>query len=158
MNGEPGIVKKKIGLRMQNTRKELNLSQEEFAAHLGVSNGTVSNIENGSHFPSFRVIYHLSKTFNVNLMFLLFGSGERFCRDQVNPSLTDEFPKEQALFLESFIEDFKQSALFRHSIMAYCKKFRLKYGKLMQKEIKQEQNRQNCNTKENPTEKGGDNE
>ena len=134
MNDNSKILKENTGARVLSIRKKLHMNQEELAKHLNVSNGTVSAIEKGNILPSFKVIYHLAKTFNVNLFFLVFGAGEMFKQNQVNQSLTGDFPPDQALFLENFIRDFNRSELFRHSIMAYCKKFRLKYSKLMQKE------------------------
>jgi transcriptional regulator with XRE-family HTH domain len=134
MKDNSKILKEITGARVQTIRKKLHMNQDELAKHLNVSNGTVSAVEKGHIFPSFKVIYHLAKKFNVNLFFLVFGAGEMFHQDQVNKSLTGDFPREQALFLENFIRDFNRSELFRHSIMAYCKKFRLKYSKLMQKE------------------------
>ena len=140
-------LKVNTGLRMQSLRKKLHLNQEELAQHLNVSNGTISAIENGSIVPNFKIIYHLAIKFNVNLSFLLFGSGEMFNPDPVKQSLPRDFPPDQALFLENFIRDFSRSELFRHSIMAYCKKFRLKYAKLMQQESKLEENQQETRDK-----------
>lgn len=134
MKDNTKILKKNTGARLLAIRKKLKMNQEELAKHLNVSNGTISAIEKGNILPSFKVIYLLAKKFNVNLFFLVFGTGEMFNRHQVNQSLTGNFPRDQALFLENFIHDFNRSELFRHSIIAYCKKFRLKYSKLMQKE------------------------
>ena len=145
MNKNSKILKLNTGSRMQTIRKKLHLNQEELAKHLNVSNGTISAIEKGNIFPSFKVIYHLAKKFNVNLFFLVFGSGEMFYKDQVKHSFTADFPMDQALFLENFIRDFNRSELFRHSIMAYCKKFQLKYAKLMQNDIKMNNIQQETN-------------
>ena len=142
MNESSKILKLNTGSRVQNIRKKLQMNQEELAKHLNVSNGTISAIEKGNIFPSFKVIYHLAKKFNVNLFFLVFGSGEMFYKDQVKHSFTADFPMDQALFLEKYIRDFNRSELFRHSIMAYCKKFHLKYAKLMQKESKMDNSQQ----------------
>lgn len=143
MNDTNNKLKNNIGLRVHSIRKKLNMNQKKLAKNLQVSNGTISAIEKGNIFPSFKVIYFLAKKYNVNLLFLLFGNGDMFNQDQVNQSLTRDFPKEQALFLENFIRDFNKSELFRHSIIAYCKKFRLKYAKLMNQERKLDEYQKN---------------
>jgi transcriptional regulator with XRE-family HTH domain len=136
MNDNSKILKENTGARLLAIRKKLKLNQEQLAKHLNVSNGTISAVEKGNILPSFKIIYHLAKKFNVNLFFLVFGAGEMFNQDQVNQSITGNLPRDQAIFMENFIHDFNRSELFRHSIIAYCKKFRLKYSKLMQKERK----------------------
>ncbi len=139
MNENSNKLKNTIGSRLQSIRKKLHLNQEQLANHLDVSNGTISAIEKGNLFPSFKVIYYLAKKYNVNLLFLLFGNGDMFEQDLVKQSLKKDFPEEQVLFLENFIQDFNRSEIFRHSIIAYCKKFRLKYAKLMHQERKMDE-------------------
>lgn len=70
MNDSSKKLKENIGLRVQTIRKKLHMNQEELAKQLKVSNGTISAIEKGNIFPSFKVIYYLAKSFNVNLLFL----------------------------------------------------------------------------------------
>ena len=40
-------LKKELGARVQRARRDLGLTQEELAARIGVTQGVVSNLENG---------------------------------------------------------------------------------------------------------------
>jgi putative transcriptional regulator len=54
-------------------REKLGLTQEEVAAHAGVSRQTIISIEKGKYNPSITLAYRLSKLFNMSIeeLFLL---------------------------------------------------------------------------------------
>lgn len=54
-----------IGKFIQGERKKLNITQEELANMIHVSNKAVSKWENGKGMPSVDYIVLLAKTFNV---------------------------------------------------------------------------------------------
>jgi len=59
-----------------------DLYQDDFAAFLGVHRNTVKNWERGLKFPSGEVLIRLYEIFNVNLNWLLLGTGKPFLNDQ----------------------------------------------------------------------------
>lgn len=62
-----------IGKFIQGERKKLNITQEELANMIHVSNKAVSKWENGKGMPSIDYIILLAKTFNVSVTEILEG-------------------------------------------------------------------------------------
>lgn len=61
--------------RIKALRKELNLTQQEFADRLGTSRGNIGSYEVGKSAPSDAVISLICKTFRVNEDWLRNGGG-----------------------------------------------------------------------------------
>ena len=64
--------------RIKKLRKELDLTQQEFADKIGMKRNTVANYETGRNEPSASVISLICKEFNVNEDWLRSGNGEMF--------------------------------------------------------------------------------
>ncbi len=63
--------------RIKKIRKELNLTQQEFADRLSVSRNNIGSYETG-RYPSDAVISLICREFNVNEHWLRDGTGEMF--------------------------------------------------------------------------------
>lgn len=72
------IEEQEFGTRIKEIRKSLKMSQEEFAIRLGVIQRTLSFLEHGDRELSLRMAKKISREFNVNFLWLSFGSGEIF--------------------------------------------------------------------------------
>lgn len=66
--------------RIKQLRKELNLTQEEFASKLGIKRGALANYEIGRNEPIDAVLRLICTTFNVNEAWLRTGEGEMFLK------------------------------------------------------------------------------
>ena len=64
--------------RIKRIRKELDLTQQEFADRLGIKRGGVANYEIGRNEPADAVISLICREFNVNEQWLRDGTGEMF--------------------------------------------------------------------------------
>ena len=64
---------KRIGLFLKELRKEKQITQEELAEKLGISNRTVSRWETGSNMPDFDVLIELSDFYDVEIREILEG-------------------------------------------------------------------------------------
>ena len=62
-----------IGKYISQKRHELNLTQEELAEKLGVSNKTISKWENGKCMPDYSIIQNLCDTLHTTLAELMDG-------------------------------------------------------------------------------------
>lgn len=60
-----------IGSRIQNIRKDKNMTQEEFGKLFYVTRQTVSNWENEKSYPDLQVLVKISDMFNISLDKLL---------------------------------------------------------------------------------------
>ena len=64
--------------RLKKLRKELDMTQQEFADRIGISRGNIGAYEVGKNAISNAVISLICREFNVNEKWLRFGDGEMF--------------------------------------------------------------------------------
>lgn len=69
----------KIGAFLKMLRKEKNLTQEQLAERLGVSNRTISRWETGSNMPDISLLTEIAEFYNVGIPELI--NGERKSED-----------------------------------------------------------------------------
>lgn len=87
--------------RIKKIRKELDLTQQEFANKIGISRGNVGAYEVGKNAPSDAVISLICREFNVNEEWLRTGVGEMF---KAAPSSTlDALAEEYKLSSASYV-------------------------------------------------------
>ncbi|MCP1312599.1 helix-turn-helix domain-containing protein [Paenibacillus tyrfis] len=60
-----------LGEKIKYIRKTNQMNQKEFADRIGVSQGTLSDIERGNGFPSYETILALKKAFKCDLNWLI---------------------------------------------------------------------------------------
>ena len=90
------LDQKKTGAFITKLRKELNMTQEQLAEKLGVSNRSVSRWENGNSMPDLSLLQILSEELGVTMTEIL--NGERLEKsDSLNESieLILEFSKQE---------------------------------------------------------------
>ncbi|MDU2211637.1 MAG: helix-turn-helix transcriptional regulator [Eubacterium sp.] len=84
--------------RIKKIRKELDLTQQEFADRIGVKRGGIANYEIGRNEPTDSVISLICREFNVNEDWLRTGEGEMFIkltRDEEMAKLTKQLLNEE---------------------------------------------------------------
>lgn len=64
--------------RLKKIRKELDLTQQEFADKIGVKRNTIATYESGRNEPIDAVVSLICREFNVNEEWLRTGKGEMF--------------------------------------------------------------------------------
>lgn len=79
-HSEKMVLKKQIGQRMKEFRKQLRLTQVEMAPHCGIGRADLSRIEKGEVFPGILLLTTLSKKFRLSLDWILLNEG-----DMLNP-------------------------------------------------------------------------
>ena len=67
-----------VNTRIIELRKNLNLTQDEFAKKIGLSRNFIWMIEKGDRIPSDRTISDICRTFGVDEIWLRDGIGEPF--------------------------------------------------------------------------------
>jgi putative transcriptional regulator len=53
--------------RIEEVRKQKNITQDDFAKTLGVSRQTISSLENGRYNPSILLAFKIAKYFNMTI-------------------------------------------------------------------------------------------
>ena len=101
----------KIGERISELRKNLNLNQEDFGKKINVTRSAISNYEKGLRNVMDRVIIDICREYSVNEEWLRNGTGEMFIEN--NSSIISELATEYNLdsksikFLEAFLNNEK---------------------------------------------------
>lgn len=108
--------------RIKKLRKELNLTQQEFADKISIKRGAVANYEIGRNIPTDSVVSLICREFNVSEDWLRSGTGEMF---KPSPSsaldaLAAEFNLDKASYIaiEKFLD---LSPEMREGLISYFK-------------------------------------
>ena len=82
--------------RIKMLRNDVGLTQQQFAANIGVSQNTFANYEIGRRNPSNSTINNICKTFNVDENWLRTGEGDMYVSTPDEPDKIDlnQFVKE----------------------------------------------------------------
>lgn len=67
-----------MNINLKNIRKRLNLSQQEFADKLNVTQTLISKIEAGKSKPTLKMLNEISTIFDINLNYILFEEGDMY--------------------------------------------------------------------------------
>ena len=98
--------------RLKRLRKDLDLTQKEFAEKIGSSQNVLANYEIGRRNPSSSVINNICKTFGVSEEWLRNGTGEMFIeksRSEVIAEFAGNLMKdEEESFKRRFVEALAQ--------------------------------------------------
>ncbi len=93
--------------RIKKIRKELDLTQQEFAERIGVKRNTVATYEMGRSTPSDSALSLICREFNVNEEWLRSGTGEMFKASptEVLDALAEEYglTHEDYVLVEKFV-------------------------------------------------------
>ena len=94
--------------RIRKLRKALDLTQREFAEHIGMKSNTIATYEMGRAFPSDPTINNICKEFNVNEAWLRNGEGEMFVPAPTSEldALAARYPRmthETSVFIEKLV-------------------------------------------------------
>jgi len=126
---------KEFGRRIKNVRRELNFTQKEFAAELGLSASFISDIEAGRSKACLDFFYHLAKKFDVNLYYLILGEGEIIGSKGMRPFHGN---KKVGTSVESKYEllwYIERSPMLLHTLLGFTTKFIYENEKYIKKEI-----------------------
>ena len=96
-----------IGDRIKKIRKELDLTQVDFAARIGSVQNTVTRYETGNRNPSAPVISLICREFNVNEEWLRTGKGPMFIKisrdKRISDFIDNALSQESSSFRRRFI-------------------------------------------------------
>ncbi|WP_251210197.1 helix-turn-helix domain-containing protein [Acetatifactor aquisgranensis] len=117
--------------RIKKIRKELDLTQQEFADRIGIKRGGVANYEIGRNIPIDSVISLICREFNVNEQWLRDGTGEMFIeqtRDEqiasfvgsIQASADDSF-KKRFISMLSALDESEWEVLEKMTLMLHDK-------------------------------------
>ena len=93
--------------RIRKIRRDLDLTQQEFADRIGIKRNTVANYETGRNEPVDSVVSLICREFHVNEEWLRNGIGEMFTQDSEDElqALTEKYSLSAAdrILIEKFV-------------------------------------------------------
>lgn len=92
--------------RIKKIRKELDLTQQEFADRIGVKRGGIANYEIGRNEPTDSVISLICREFNINEDWLRTGEGEMFIKQTRDEQIASFIGSIQSIEDDSFKKRF----------------------------------------------------
>ena len=115
--------------RLKEIRKELRLTQKEFAKKLGITDSGISRLEKGQNQLTDQMIRSICREFNVNYSWLVSGTGDMF--DEVPQTSIDELCTQYGL--DEFdrvliLEYLKMSADARKALKDYIRNVMKRVG------------------------------
>ena len=106
MTSQAAVDMENIGIRIKQLRKDLELTQKEFAAATGYTNIQIHLVESGRVKPSDKFLQKVGAVFGVSQEWLMTGVGDREAReDQVDDKLIAWLNFKIQILLFNFIND-----------------------------------------------------
>jgi transcriptional regulator with XRE-family HTH domain len=125
-----------LGKRVKLIRKELRISQKDFANKINISGSYLSEIEAGKSKPGYDFLFNISRISNVSLAYVLHGIGEIFTGIDYGPTITSEEPENDHIdTLEELLWYLERSSLLKHNVMGFAAKFIYDNEPAVKKEI-----------------------
>lgn len=103
-----------IGVMITTLRKEFNLTQKDLSDYLNLSTGTISNYENGVHYPDLITLDKLADLFQVTTDYLLGRTNFR-----CPPELLDKYRTADGNVCDLANRFLKMDNQTRHSVQQY---------------------------------------
>lgn len=104
LSNRKGVKPLTLGERIKKVRKELDLTQQAFAAEIGSTQNALTGYETGRRNPSAAALNNICKTFNISETWLRTGDGEMF----IQQSKEDELKTAVDKLLSGETSEFKQ--------------------------------------------------
>jgi len=129
------VYLEEVGNRIRAIRTFLRYQQKEFAEKSGIANSSLSEIESGQTKPGFDFLVSISRVFNANLYYILFGTGEMIIEQgEIDDKLAVYYAANKQE-IENFFYHFRGSSILQFKILAYFKTIMMNEGEAILKEI-----------------------
>ena len=125
-----------VGKRIRQIREALTLKGKDFALRLNISGPSLSELEKGKYYPNFEFLINISREFNVNLYYLVFGEGDMFMNtgSRIDFGLLEELINNSST-VGKFINYFEKSEILRFFVLSQFKQKMMLDKELIEKEI-----------------------
>ncbi|MBD5114043.1 MAG: helix-turn-helix transcriptional regulator [Ruminococcaceae bacterium] len=108
------MIDKRVGKRIKQRRKELNLTQEQFAEKIGVATNYISTIERGASFPRYEKLIMILNTLQTSADSIfcdVLDYGIDFRASAISKQLKGLPPEEQKRILDLIELIIKQASI-----------------------------------------------
>ncbi|MCX6583897.1 MAG: helix-turn-helix transcriptional regulator [Candidatus Aminicenantes bacterium] len=131
-----------MGSRLKEIRKHLNIQQKVMAQTLEIQASYLCDIEAGKGNPGPDFFIKLSSQYNINLHYLLMGSGDMFIRTGPQKVKTEEFDLSAGIdTIEKVAWLFEKSLFFKSMVLGACIKILYTEKEILKNDIKKNKSR-----------------
>jgi transcriptional regulator with XRE-family HTH domain len=113
-----------IGIRIKEIRRELRISQKDFAEEVNISGSFLSEVEAGKSKPGYEFITSVTQKYNVNPMYLLTGDGGMFQAETPEETLIQEHDYgDLTQMVREMLRGFKRSPVIALAVLEFYKRY-----------------------------------
>lgn len=131
-----------FAIRLKRVRKALKFRQNEFAESLGIAGPTLSELESGKYRPGFEFLANISQIYNVNIYYLMFGTGDMFLDELSTYTTRNKNFSINLQDVRTFLHYFERSPLVQYHIMSSFRAIMHREKEAIEKEIKEDSQEQ----------------
>jgi transcriptional regulator with XRE-family HTH domain len=127
-----------IGIRLKEIRKQMGIKQNEMAQNLELKASYLCDIEAGKGNPGPDFFKKLASKYNINLHYLLMGTGDMFIQDEITRKVKPvEFNITDSVeSIEEIVWLMEKSIYFKSMVIGACNKLLIEEGDIIRKSIK----------------------
>lgn len=126
-----------VGERIKEIRRELRISQKEFAEKIEISGSFLSEVEANKSKPGYEFLNNIILTFNVNPLYLMTGKGNMFLkRDSGEWTVPDDEYGEFGAIVKKMLLYFKMSPQVKMAVLEFFQRYIHENKDLIEAEIK----------------------
>lgn len=135
-------LRKAIGLRLKEIRKELLFTQEDMARSLETGRPNYTRIEIGDTFLNHVILHKLAAEFNVSMDWLICGKGSMFIhrkgdrdvkkKGKLQSRGLDQLEKPTNPEIVQLLEYMEQMPFLCHDVMEFFYKFKTKHKEIIE--------------------------
>jgi len=130
---------KRVGDRLFELRKHLGMTQEEFAAQLGIKRSAMGKLERGEYYLNSKKLQILASRYNVSMDYFLCGRGKLFYDKTENERVSEtNFEEEMDDEMKEMISLMLRVPLVRHWLMSQFQQFRIENEAIIERQIEKQ--------------------
>lgn len=135
-------IARALGQRIRNIRRQMAISQKDFAAKMGISSTYLSDVEAGRTGPGFYFFYQVTKFLEINPLYLLHGKEPVFIREAEEKETQESRPEpeqwnfgENTRQVKEMLSYIERSPLVKFSILGYFSELILEKKDIIEADI-----------------------
>ena len=126
-----------VGQRIKEIRRELRISQKEFAEKIEISGSFLSEVEANKSKPGYEFLNNVILKFDVNPLYLMTGKGNMFLRrDDGGLTAPDDDYGEFGHIVKEMLLYFKMSPQVKMAVLEFFQRYVHENKDLIETEIK----------------------
>jgi transcriptional regulator with XRE-family HTH domain len=144
-------IRRDLGKRLKQIRRQLHLTQKAFGEKIGMVPTYISSLENARTGPGYYFLYQAAKYYNINPLYLILGKGPPFIdleekkkkeeKQEVQKKQEEKKPEPPASGndnpqVKEMLSYFERSPMVKYTVLGFFTKFILENKNLIEEDMK----------------------